>query len=224
MIGECGILSECDAWSGHLRGMLDSLGIQRGIVVDNLVAGVAMCCRQYHSRGIGQTDLALLLARAFCSINDRASAEKVLDSVKPHARHVERWLEILSELHQFPALLPFFSNGTIRPADWAGARLDRMWTLDLDCLVLAESERNEMMLYRSLRFLVDRMAVFWDATEGEGILGLKGLGSFNVEPPGRRQFTMTTPGDLIDYVAGLLSIQRTERGWRTVPTVMNLDV
>ncbi|MBN2163013.1 MAG: hypothetical protein JXR25_00895 [Pontiellaceae bacterium] len=225
MIGQdCQLQTEQDIWSDHLHGLLDELNLARGTEREHLVHSIAMYCRHFHPHGLQQSDLMLLIARALCAINDRASAAQVLRSVKPHARHVERWLEILSELHHFPSLLPYFSLGVIRPADWAGAELDRMWTLDLGRLVLSESEKHEMMLYRSLRTIVESMLVFWDATGGEGVLGLKGLASFNVESGDGKRQTLTGARDLLGYIERILRQQQDERGWTAVPETMNLDL
>ncbi len=222
--GRASILAGEEAWSEHLREIFQSLDIPQGTVTDNLATSVAQYCFQFHPYGVQRSDLVLLIARAFCAVNDQDSATRVLRSIKPHARHVERWLEILSELHHFPALLPYFSLGIIRPADWAGAQLDRMWTLDLGRLALSESERHEMMLYRTLRSIIENMFGFWDATRGEGVLGLKGLHSFNVEPSGRQPQTFTTTDDLLGYIEDLLRQQKDARQWQCVPALLNLDL
>ncbi len=224
MIGtQAGIIAGRDAWSEHLREIFSSLNLPDDATTEHLIASVAQYCLHYHPQGVHRADLVLLIARAFCTINDRSAAAIALRSVKPHARHVDRWLEILSELHHFPKLLPYFSLGIIRPADWVGAQLDRMWTLDLGRFVLSEAEKHEMMLYRSLRSIMENMYVFWDATGGEGVLGLSGLDSFNVESGEERQ-TCTSSGDLIGYVENLLSQQKNLRRWSSVPAVMNLDL
>ena len=221
-----GLIPQTDqeVWSEHLHALLDELSFSAGTVREHLVCSVAMYCRQFHPHGLMEADLILLIARALCAINDRASADRLLRSVQPHARHVERWLEILSELHHFPTLLPYFSMGIIRPADWAGAELDRMWTLDLGRLFLSEAEKHEMMLYRSLRSIVENMEVFWDATGGDGVLGLKGLDSFNVDSNSKRRQTLTGTDDLLGYVESILLQHRGRRNWTAVPKVMNLDL
>ncbi|MEN8255607.1 MAG: hypothetical protein ABFR33_09075 [Verrucomicrobiota bacterium] len=211
-----------DVWATHLQDVFLSLEIPSGTMADNVSASVAMYCRQFHPQGVQRSDLVLLVARAFCAVNDRAAAERVLDSMQPHSRHVSRWLEILSELHHFPSLLPYFSLGIIRPADWAGAKLDRMWTLDFGRLALADAERHEIMLYRSIRAIVENMFVFWDATEGEGVLGLKGLPALNVEKGSRRKQTLTAADDLLEYIADLFLQEKKHRNWRAVPTLMKI--
>ncbi|MDF7798070.1 hypothetical protein P4C99_01245 [Pontiellaceae bacterium B1224] len=217
-------LEEQDAWTLHLQEIFQTLEIPAGTLADNVSASVAMYCRQFHPQGVQRADLVLLIARAFCAVNDRAAAERVLASQQPHNRHVARWLDILSELHYFPQLLPYFSLGVIRPADWAGARLDRMWTLDFSRLVLSEAEKHEMMLYRTIRAIVDHLYVFWDASGGEGVLGLKGLASFNVESGSAKKQTLTQSDDLLKYISDLLLQQQTPRGWLAVPSLMNLDL
>ncbi len=212
-----------EAWTAHVQEVFDRLDIPSGTVADNLVASISMYCRKFHPRGLQTDDLNLLVARAFCAVGDRAAAAHVLESMASHRRHISRWLEILSELHHFPQLLPYFSHGIIRPADWAGAQLDRMWTLDFGRLVLADAERHEIVLYRTIRALLEQMFVFWDASNGEGILGLKGLATLKVEAESPPKQTLTAPGDLLEYVADLFKQQAMKRSWETVPSLLNLD-
>jgi len=213
-----------DVWTDHLRDVFQTLGIPSGTLADHLVASVSMYCRTFHPQGVQSSDLKLLIARAFCAVGDRTAAGHVLESMTPRRRHASRWLEILSELHHFPELLPYFSRGIIRPADWAGAELDRMWTLDFGRLTLADAERHEMMLYRSIRALIEKMFVFWDATDGEGILGLKELSALNVDAGGRKKQTLTASGDLLEYIADLFKQQQLTCKWGAVPTLLNLDL
>ena len=214
-----------DPWRAHLGELLRELGIPPGLQSDHLQAGVAAYCAQHHPRGLQSTDLKLLTARAFCSIGDRASAGRVIEAMEPHRRHTERWLEILTELHHFPTLLPLFSRGVIRPADWAGAQLDRMWMLDFGRLVLNDAERHEMMLYRSVRTLTERMAAFWDATGGEGVLGLKSLTVLYIDADRRNtQDAVTSPEEMIRYIGDLFKRQKALRGWQDVPILLTLDL
>ena len=99
-----------------------------------------------------------------------------------------------------------------------------MWTLDFSRLVLSDTEKHEMMLYRSIRAIIEKMVVFWDATQGEGILGLKGLDTMDVESGVRRAQTLTTDTDLLGYVADLFTREQEARGWGTVPVLLNLDL
>lgn len=208
----------------HVQEIFNRLGIPAGTLADNLVASISMYCQKFHPGGLQSRDLNLLIARAFCAVGDRAAATHVLESMDPHRRHISRWLEILSELHHFPQLLPYFSLGIIRPADWAGAQLDRMWTLDFGRLSLSDAERHEMMLYRTIRALLEQMFVFWDPTRGEGILGLKGLASLNVEEGIANKQTLTAEQDLLEYLADLFKQQARARSWKTVPSLLNLDL
>ncbi len=221
---ECQIVEPQDPWLGHLQDVFQRLGISPGTLADNVSASIAVYCRQFHPQGVQDSELVLLIARAFCAVNDRGAAERVLSSLKPHCRHRARWLEILSELHHFPSLLPYFSRGVIRPADWVGAQLDRMWTLDFDRLALDEAEKHEMVLYRSIRVLLGQMFVFWEATLGEGVLGLKGLSALNVETQLNQRQTLTETDDLLDYISDLFVHQKEVRKWTGIPSILNLDL
>ena len=201
-----------EAWSEHLQSVFRELGLDSAPFCAHLSEGVATYCRTFCPRGLQTKDLKLLVARACCSIGERDAAEQVLKSIQPHARHVNRWLEILSELHNFPELLPYFSAGIIRPAEWVGAQLDRMWTVDFSRLHLAESERHEMLLHRSVRLLIERLAGVWDACSGEGVLGIKGW----------RAWEMEDEGSLWAYLSDLLAHEQVERGWATRPDLLDL--
>jgi hypothetical protein len=213
-----------DAWAEHLHDMFKTLDIRPGTIADNIAASVAAYCRKFHPQGLHTAELKLLIARAFCSVGDPAAAGRVLQSMATHRRHVSRWLEILTELHHFPELLPYFSGGIIRPADWAGASLDRMWILDFGRLALGDGEKHEMMLYRSIQLMIGKMSVFWDATRGEGILGLKSLSSLNVDEGISGKPGLTAQDKLMDYINDLLARHTTLRGWQATPSLLNLDL
>ncbi|HEY5621839.1 MAG TPA: hypothetical protein VIR77_04480 [Pontiella sp.] len=207
----------------HVQEIFVSLGIESDDLTEHIVKSLSLYCRKFCSRGVQRSDMVLLIARAFCAVNRRESAEQVLESIEPHRRHVSRWLEILSELHHFPLLLPYFSAGVIRPAGWAGAQVDRMWTLDFGRLRMSDADRHEIMLYHAVRSLIEQMAVFWDTTSGEGVLGLKGLASLHIDETVGRH-TLTDRDDLLEYVAALLMQQQESRAWKTVPEILNLDL
>lgn len=213
-----------DVWAEHLRDMFQVLAIPPGTLADNLVASVAIYCRKFHPQGLQSSELKLLIARAFCSVGDRAAAGRVLESNEAHRRHASRWLDILSELHHFPELLPYFSQGVIRPADWAGAQIDRMWTLDFGRLYFAEAEKHEIVLYRSLRALLENILVFWDATGGEGVLGLKNLSALKLAEEDDQKQPLNAPEEWLEYMADVLVQQIEKRGWHTTPSVLNLDL
>ncbi len=217
-------LEQQDAWKDLLQDVFASLEIDPDQTTEHVTSSLSIYCRQFHPGGVQRSDLMLLIARAFCAVNNKPAAERVLGSMHPHRRHVSRWLEILSELHHFPALLPYFSQGVIRPADWAGARVDRMWTLDFSRLKLSETEKHEITLYRCIRTMLDNMYAFWDETRGEGVLGLKGLALLKVEDGARQKHTLTDSDALLEYITDLLSQQKDRRDWQAVPSLLNLDL
>jgi hypothetical protein len=208
------------AWAAHIREVFSQIGLPADTLADHLVTSISIYCKKFHPQGLQAHDLNLLIARACCAVGERTAAAQVLESMPAHRRHVERWLEILSELHHFPQLLPYFSRGIIRPADWAGAQLDRMWTLDFGRLMLSDADRHEMALYRSIRALIEKMSVFWEATRGEGILGLKELAALNLATRSK----LTSTEALLEYMTDLLTQQKTARNWISVPVLLNLDL
>ena len=209
------------AWESHLQEIFQSLEIPQGLLADNIVESVAAYCRTFHPRGLQSADLKLLIARAFCAVGDSETAKQVLSSMYPHSNYVVRWIEILSELDHFPELLPYFSMGIIRPADWAGAQVDRMWILDFNRLVFSDAEQHEMLLYRSIQTLIKSMYVFWDATFGEGVLGLNGLDSLEIETVLKKE-SLTNSEELLNYIQRLFLQQRDVRNWKEIPKLLKM--
>ena len=80
-----------------------------------------------------------------------------------------------------------------------------------------------MMVFRSVRVLVEHMFMFWDATSGEGILGLKGLAVQNLGDRKRRGTTARDTDDLIIYITDLFRKQQEIRNWQAVPALLQLD-
>jgi len=215
-----------EVWVAHFRRIFKEAGIASEETAKHVSESLALYCQEYHPCGVSTADLALLIARTFCSIGDVGSAEKILRGMEPHSRYTKRWLEVLSELHHFPQLLPCFSRGVIRPADWTGAEQDRMWMLDFTRLKLDDCERHEITMFCFIRTMVDRMAVFWDATAGEGVLGVKGLLYLSLQDIRKNPRSKKHPPGKgwIDYIADLLKQQKICRAWRDVPVVISLDL
>jgi len=199
-------------WVAHIQECFKALSIPVGEDMNHLIASVSTYCKEFHPCGLQTQEFYLLIARALCAVGKVDAARKILGSMQPHARHVQRWIEILSELHHFPQLLPYFSRGIVRPADWAGAQLDRMWTIDFSRLALVESDQHEMLLCKTVRIMLEKIAVFWDATSGEGTVGLKGL-----------NYIESTAEYLLRYSEAILVQQKRERNWIELPKILHLD-
>ena len=199
-------------WFDYLQEVFRELNISSELYTENLAQSIGTYCQTYHPNGVEQRDLKLLIARAACATNNPEVAQKVLQSMPSHARHINRWIEILGELHHFPKLLPYFSRGIIRPADWAGAQSDRMWILDFSLLTYSKAEQHEMMIQRSVQTLLEEIAVFWDATSGTGILGVKGL----------KKLEITPEDTLLEYIQERLKQHAILRQWENTPSTLNL--
>ena len=77
------------------------------------------------------------------------------------------------------------------------------------------------MVFRSVRWLLEQMAVLWDEQLGEGVLGLRGLGSNAM----RRLFAEVESGDrseVVKFVEQVLRCEGAERAWQNCPDVMVL--
>ena len=208
------------AWKTYLRTLLEGMQIQDPLPIEHLLFSVALYCQEHYPHGLQEKDAKLLIARALCSLHLRSEATQLIQSMSPHARHPERWLEILTELHQFPKLLPFFSAGILHPADWVGAQVERMWVLDFSKIHISDSERHEILLYRTVRLLIEQTAPIWDSVSGHGVLGIRGLENMHL-PPSRYRKRLP-PERIPDYIRRLVQHLQLQRTWEEPPMLITL--
>ena len=74
--GRSQVLIGLSAWTEHVCDIFQSLDIPSGLLTENVSESVAVYCRRFHPNGLRHEDLVLLIARALCSINERALAEQ----------------------------------------------------------------------------------------------------------------------------------------------------
>lgn len=123
--------------------------------------------------------------------------------------------------------LILFGSGMVRPAEWLVTGGRATWVLDLREMTVYEDAPLELLLFQGVQLAIESIADVWDASRGEGVLGLRHV--------------CATAGDLLcvsrntNQVAGLireikglcsrkLDQLRAERGWDRRPLVLNLDL
>jgi len=135
----------------------------------------------------------------------------------------------LASLGHGPAArrLLVFGTGLVMPAEWEISGNDAMWILNLRQIAVRAEASLEMVFFGCLSIVMDSMADVWGECSGRGTLGLRHVwataGSLLGERASRRKIE-----SLADEIRAVcvekLERMRQERGWASVPTVINLDI
>ena len=209
------------AWREPLFDLLRCLPKLEEAEAEHVAAGVAAFCDESGFMVLKRADLLLLAAKGLVGLRRVEDARLLLEADDIYGRFAEGWLDGFDRLDSFGTLFPCFSRGVIVPGRWAGLQGGSMWILDMGRLVISEEELHEIMVFRSVQWLLEQMAVLWDEQLGEGVLGLRGLGSNAM----RRLFAEVESGDrseVVKFVEQVLRCEGAERAWQNCPDVMVL--
>lgn len=210
------------AWREPLFDLLQSIPKLEKAEAEHVAAGVAAFCEVSGFAMLKRADLLLLAAKGLAGVHRAEDAKLLLEADEVYGRFAERWLDGFDQLDSFGALFPCFSRGVIVPDCWAGLQGGVMWILDVGRLAVSEEELHEMMVFRSVRWLLEQMAVLWDENLGKGVLGLRGLGSDAM----CKLFAEVELGDrseVVCFVEQVLRSEGADRAWTHCPDVMILQ-
>lgn len=118
-----------------------------------------------------------------------------------------------------------FGNRIIYPASWIACGRETVWVLDTRHLITSRDAGMEMILFERIRIVLSTFADVWDASSGQGFLGLKGMEVtaatvLGAPTAGRSLQNLTQE---IRALAGRhLELFRTQRGWASVPAILTL--
>lgn len=123
--------------------------------------------------------------------------------------------------------LVVFGSGMVRPSEWEVTGGSEVWTLDLKQMTVADATSLELVVFNTLNIVLDSVTDVWDASNGNGVLGLRHVcdtaaGLLGVS---RNSKAVADLSNEIVRVCGLkLEKVGRSRGWETCPQVMNLDL
>lgn len=175
----------------------DSMGIDAGDVQEVAMAIECFLEEQPHASCVESDSLVMLASRALSSLGEDKAARKLL----------------------------LFGTGMIKPSEWEVRRGGETWILDLKQLTVRNDAPLEMVLFAGLNAILESIADVWDASSGEGTLGLRHVCSVATELLGsgaRGQEAMVA--ELMNTCRAKFNQLKVERNWNAVPDVMNLDV
>lgn len=118
-----------------------------------------------------------------------------------------------------------FGNRIIYPATWTACGRETVWVLDIRQLLVPHDAGMEMILFERIRIVLATFSDVWDATAGQGFLGLKGLDSAASVILG----TTATPRTTRSLTAEIRALCtrhlhrfQTQRKWETAPAILAL--
>ena len=119
-----------------------------------------------------------------------------------------------------------YGTGLVSPALWEVSRGEAMWVLDLKRLTVSSMAPLEITLFRCLEKVITASADLWDASRGEGMLGLRHVcataaGLLNCRQGSKAVRCLVT--ELRDAALAQLGETGARRGWLRVPDVICLD-
>ncbi len=214
-----------DELAAYVAAELEGAGPERPDAAREAARAVAAFIRERHANEVLPAEyLALLIARSLWAVGEEAAACRFLE-VKGAAWRVG----------------PAFSGAALAPdisvARWRamlGARMVRsfstlargaIWILDLQRLLEPGRSGLELAVFRALNAVLDQIAGVWDATRGQGILGLRHLNAaasrlLDCPPGGRKSSAMAL--DIQRQCELRLRAAGQTRDWRAVPEVIRL--
>ncbi|MAW39788.1 MAG: hypothetical protein CMF27_02540 [Kiritimatiellaceae bacterium] len=209
------------AWHEPLLDVLHSVPGICPEDANHIARGVALFCAEAGFVVLKRADLLLLAAKGLSGLGRHTDAENILMHDQDYGPFVRCWLGGFEQIDSFASLFPFFSRGVVAPGRWSGLQNQTMWILDLNRLMVAEEELHEMLVYRSMQLLLERLVVLWDADCGRGVLGIRGHNSEVMQ----QLFEVPKSKDMaavVAYVEDVLERARDSRDWITRPDVMML--
>lgn len=160
----------------------------------------AVACYLEQDRAVTLTtsrDLALLASRALASLGETGAARRMV----------------------------VFATGLVKPAEWEVRNRGTLWILDLRQMTVQDQPGLELLLFHSLRMILEAMAEVWDRTGGHGSLGLQHVCQTAVAlgiSRGKKRIVFER--EMLQTIRSMLHHIGTQRGWESLPEVLNLDL
>lgn len=118
-----------------------------------------------------------------------------------------------------------FGNRIIYPATWIACGRETVWVLDTRHLMNPADAGMEMILFERIRIVLATFADVWDASSGQGFLGLKGLettAAILLGEPASRRATRDLTREIRALCARHLDQFRKQRDWQATPAILTL--
>ena len=118
-----------------------------------------------------------------------------------------------------------FGNRIIYPATWIACGRETVWVLDTRQLMDPMDFGMELILFERIRIVLATFSDVWDATSGQGFLGLKGVETTAALLLGQAAAGRTTRNlthEIRGWCARQLDHFQKQRAWQTTPAIVTL--
>jgi hypothetical protein len=200
---------------------------ERTVMEEAVADSVAAYCEMQFKTFCLPVDLvAWLSARALTSLGQHAEAQAVLERFDLAAT-MEDAAAFLALPDDAAFLWQITKGGYVRSSRWHGEASGGFWVLDLALLESGEDVSLELRTINALRAMLRRMAGVWDACNGQGCLGVKGMPGHAERLTARRRQHPATKRmieELLQYCGTTMRALAAERQWSTVPRVIRMEL
>ncbi len=182
-------------------------------LVQDVAHAVATFWGEHPERDVPTDFLGYLIVRALLGLNEEEAAFRVARTFFPDDGAVGVLRSAFPFRDSSPVLWHLCASKLLRHTTWTVGGERDVWVLDLSRLRRDQESGLEIVLYPAIRAVLNALAGVWDRTDGQGVLGLRGLAEF----AGRRS------KEVQRYCRDCAGLMRARQGWAHTPEILNLD-
>tara|TARA_B100001769_G_C22047281_1_gene562937 strand:- start:74 stop:733 length:660 start_codon:yes stop_codon:yes gene_type:complete len=208
-----------DVWYKRLVDLTAKTSISSDHLLDQIGMGISFFCNRYNLNILTRNDLTLLVSRSLVMMGLKKEAKELLYLDPFYKKQADSWIMSFSVIEKFSEIYPFLSKQIISPKSWLGSTEQNFWVLNLKLLSINENEFHEVIVYRSLKKIINPMIPIWNNFNGIGTLGIKGLkaGAIN------KLFPLDRAGyssEIIDFLNDVFIQNKNQFHWKSTPNIM----
>ena len=168
--------------------------------------------------------MALLLSRALWCLGEKDLARTLVDRQQLDAKQADLFLSSPEGAAVSVDAWSLMDSRLVRPSEWAVENQSTVWVLDFARIKMEPQDFVELVFLQGLRILLERTAEIWDATGGQGVLGLKGLREWlAVRKKAGPRSVRGSMEEIGAFCRDVMTKNRAKRAWATCPRVITLD-
>lgn len=191
-----------------------------------IARGVTAYCSGFMSeQGVSSDYMALLLSRALWCLGEKDLARDLVDRQHLDSKQVDLFLSSPEGAAVSVDTWSLMDSRLVRPSQWDVENQATVWVLDFARIKMAPDDFVELVFLQGLRILLERTAEIWDATGGQGVLGLKGLREWlAVRKKAGPRSTRASMEEIGAFCRDVMMKNREKRAWAACPRVIHLDI
>ena len=196
-------LADPSALVAHIASEIDELCGHLDLVQDGQVEELARAVahfleQQGQSASVDSRYLVMLASRAMQSVGEDDAARRLL----------------------------VFGTELVKPSEWEVTGGESVWVLDLHQMTTRDDDSLELAFFNSLSVVLQSVADVWDASNGQGLLGLRHVcaSARGLLGESRDKSLECVSEEIKTFVAARLAQVSESRHWQHVPRVMDLDI